>query len=72
MRNGMFIWDHRAPSLGFDQRPYILRQIGYMAVRDESMLYFCQSPAGSCNCGLWTVAMSWSRRSFGRHPTALF
>ena len=38
---------------------------------DEPMVYMCQSLGGSCSGALWTVAMSWSRRSSGRRLTAL-
>jgi hypothetical protein len=56
-----------------DLIPYITRQVGYMAIwGDESMVYMHQSLGGSYSGALWTAAVSWSQRSLGRRPTALF
>jgi hypothetical protein len=36
------------------------------------MVYMHRSLGGSYSDALWTVAVSWSQRSLGRSPTALF
>ena len=44
-----------------------------MAVWGEvSTVYMRWSLGGSCSGALWTMAVSWSRRSLGRHPATLF
>jgi hypothetical protein len=39
---------------------------------DESMVYIRWSLEGSCSGALWTMAVSWSQKSLGRRPAALF
>jgi hypothetical protein len=36
------------------------------------MVYMRWSLGGPCSDALWTMAVSWSQRSFGRSPAALF
>jgi hypothetical protein len=72
MRNGMFYLGLSSPSKVWPYPLYI--EIGQVhgGLGDVSMVYMRQSPGGSCSGALWTVAVSWSRRSLGRHPAALF
>ena len=72
MRNGMICLGSSSPSK--IQLYPLYTKIGWVhgVLGDEPMVYMRQSPGGSCNGALWTVAMSWSQRSLERRPAALF
>ena len=70
--NGMICLGSSSPSRS-NLIPYITRYVGYMAVWvDESTVYMCQSPGGSCSGALWTMVVSRSQRSLGHLSAALF
>jgi hypothetical protein len=55
--------------------PYPLyNEIGQVhgGLESESTVYMRRSLGGHCRDALWTLAVSWSRRSLGHRPATLF